>query len=98
VIKQAIYTGYSEEYFTSQRRGKREKIKYFRINSDMKDNTQFYLIWFDFITQTGQKVTSPEKFEIDCTECFDERGYVFKDVLINKFKNMFHEQLAKKVD
>lgn len=94
MIKQIFYTGSSEEYTNKVRHGKSEKIKNIKVSSDVKEFQHLYTIWFDFITTGGKKVQS-DKVEIDSTQLFDERGYISKEGVFRKFKEVLDGQLVK---
>jgi hypothetical protein len=92
VIKQSFYTGSNEEYISKLRYGKKEKLNYLRISSEIKDYSPVYILWFDFITQNGLKLTS-DKIEVDCTKLCDERGYVNNELVTEQFKTILDDQL-----
>lgn len=92
LIKDMFYYGSNVEYCSLYRKGKRFKIKEMKINSEVKDRTYVYNIWFDFITLEGHKFKSPVK-TIDCTTVCDERGYMIKDNIVKAFTQLFHESL-----
>ncbi len=96
MIKQIFYSGYNEEIVSKVIYSKSQKLKLIRISSEIKDYSQFYELWFDFITTNGQAVPS-DRITVDCTELCDERGYVVKSAVIRKFKSILDEQLTKKI-
>lgn len=87
-----FYYGSNVDYCANYRKGRRFKIKELKMNSEVKDRTHIYNIWFDFITHEGYKYTSPIK-TIDCTTVCDERGYMNKDSIVKAFTQIFHEAL-----
>jgi len=96
LINTIFYVGSNEEYCQKLRTKKHNKIKELTIHSDMDENkNHIYNIWFDFTIQGEKNKTSTEKSEIDCTEVYDERGYLHRDKIIKYFKALFKDQLSK---
>ena len=96
MIKQIFYTGFNEAYVSKIRNGKKEKLKYIKISSEIKDHSHFYEIWFEFVQVNGEIISS-DRIRIDCTELCDDRGYVIKSAIFDRFKKNLEEQLAKKI-
>ena len=67
-------------------------------NKKSKSQTKkqyIYKIWFDFvILEDGNKITT-QKVDIDCTEVYDERGYIHKEKVLKIFKPLLKEQVSK---
>ena len=67
-----------------------------KIHSDIEDDRKhIYKIWFDFSIQDSESIITSQKTDINCTEVYDERGYIHKDKVINIFKALFKEQVSK---
>ena len=96
VIDTIFYVGSNEEYCQKIRTKKHNKIKKLILHSDIEDDKKYiYKIWFDFyILEDNSKVTT-KKAEINCTEVYDERGYIHRDKVIKYFKNLFKEHIAQ---
>jgi hypothetical protein len=76
------------------RTGKREKLKLFKISSDIQEHSSIYEIWFDFVTTAGLKIQS-EKCKIDCTEVCDERGYIIREKVNEIFRQILTQEISK---
>ena len=96
VIDTIFYVGTNPDYFQKLRVRKHNKVKETRIHSDIEDKQKYiYKICFDFIfLEDGNKITT-QKVDINCTEVYDERGYIHKDKVIKYFKAIFKDQLSK---
>lgn len=90
MIKQIFYSG-SKEGFTRYS----SQIKLIHISSEIKDHSKFYEIWFDFTTIKGKNINS-DRLSLDCSELCDDRGYVVKSIVQQKFKNLIEDQIEKK--
>jgi len=69
-------------------------VKKMKINSEIKNRTSKYEIWFEFEFENNKKFLS-EKFDFNCTEVFDERGYIHKEKLYKIFDKIFNNVLSK---
>ena len=96
IIDTIFYVGTNPEYCQKLRAKKHNKIKEITIHSDIEEKKQYiYKIWFDFvILEDGNKITT-QKVDIDCTEVYDERGYIHKENVIKYFKSLFKDQISK---
>ena len=96
IIDTIFYVGTNEDYCQKLRPKKHNKIKEIRIHSDIEDNKKhIYKLWFDFTYLEDGKMVTSEKVDINCTEVYDERGYIHKDKAIKFFKSLFKEQISK---
>ena len=96
VIDTIFYVGKNEEYCQKLRAKKHNKIKELRIHSDIEDDKKYiYKIWFDFFIKEDENKITSSKAEIDCTEVYDERGYIHKDKVIKYFKSLFKDHISK---
>ena len=95
VISNVFYIGSNPDYCQKVRTRKHYKIKEIVINSEIKDKTAIYNIWFNFsVVQDNHQFKSEIK-QIDCTKVYDERGFIDKDAVNRYFKSILDEQLAK---
>ena len=95
IIDTIFYVGKNEDYCHKLRSKKPKKISEIRIHSDIEDaKKHIYKLWFDFILEDGQKHVS-DKFDFNCTEIYDERGYIHKEKAIKIFKPLLKEQVSK---
>ena len=97
VIDTIFYAGKNAEFFQKLRVKKNNKLNEVIIHSDIEDNRKhIYKIWFDFsFLESQNKPITTEKFDINCTEVFDERGYIHKEKVTKIFKKLFREQITK---
>ena len=96
VIGTIFYVGTNQDFFQRLRNKKNNKIKDMKIHSDIEDDRKhIYKIWFDFSIQDSESIITSQKTDINCTEVYDERGYIHKDKVINIFKALFKEQVSK---
>ena len=90
--------GSNDDYFQRLRPKKGKKVKEMVGHSeiDMKDNKRkhIYKLWFDFIFYDNQAVSS-DISEINCTEVYDERGYIHNDKVVNKLRNIIKTIIPK---
>jgi hypothetical protein len=94
MIKQIFYTGFNDNFVTPLRKGKKEKLKTIRFSSEIKDHSHFYELWFEFVNLENKKFSS-EKRNIDCSKICDDRGYVQKDLVIEKLKEIISQEISK---
>jgi hypothetical protein len=94
MIKQIFYTGFNDIFVTPLRRGRKEKLKTIKFSSEIKDHSHFYEIWFEFVNLENQKFSS-EKRTIDCSKICDDRGYVQKDLVIEKLMEILTQEVTK---
>ena len=97
VIDTIFYAGKNTEFFQKLIVKKNNKLNEVIIHSDIEDNRKhIYKIWFDFsFLESQNKPITTEKFDINCTEVFDERGYIHKEKVTKIFKKLFREQITK---
>ena len=95
VISNIFYIGNNPDYCQKIRPRKHYKIKEIIINSEIKDKTSIYNIWFNFSVIQDNKIFKSEIRQIDCTKVYDERGFIDKDAVNRYFKSILDEQLAK---
>ena len=98
IIDTIFFVGRNDDYFQHLRPKKGNKIKEMVIHSeiDMKNNKKkhIYKLWFDFIFQDNQAVVS-DISEINCTEVYDERGYIHNDQVVKKLRNIIKAIIPK---
>ena len=78
VISNIFYIGNNPDYCQKIRPRKHYKIKEIIINSEIKDKTSIYNIWFNFSVIQDNKIFKSEIRQIDCTKVYDERGFIDK--------------------
>jgi hypothetical protein len=93
MIKNTFYTGISNS--DGFRYGR--VIKSFKINSEIKDHSHLYILWFEFITKDN-KVIETEKFQVDASTLCDVKGYVQKEFVESTFSKIFEQQLTQKLN
>ena len=95
VISNIFYIGNNPDYCQKTRPRKHYKIKEIIINSEIKDKTSIYNIWFNFSVVQDNKIFKSEIRQIDCTKVYDERGFIDKEATNKFFKTILNEELAK---
>ena len=95
VISNIFYIGNNPDYCQKIRPRKHYKIKEIIINSEIKDKTSIYNIWFNFSVIQDNKIFKSEIRQIDCTKVYDERGFIDKEATNKFFKTILNEELAK---
>ena len=96
VIDTIFYVGTNQDYFQRLRGKKNNKIKEMKIHSDIEDDKKYmYKLWFDFTIQDTGNIITTQKVDINCTEVYDERGYIHRDKVIKLFKALFKDQVSK---
>ena len=95
VISNVFYIGNNPDYCQKIRPRKHYKIKEIIINSEIKDKTSIYNIWFNFSVIQDNKIFKSEIRQIDCTKVYDERGFIDKEATNKFFKTILNEELAK---
>ena len=98
IIDTIFYVGKNDDYFHRLRPKKGNKIKEMTIHSDIdtKDNKKkhIYKLWFDFKME-DRTIVKTDINEINCTEVYDERGYIHSDK-VNKFlRNIIKTTIPK---
>ena len=78
----------------------KEKIKSIKTeqvkHSDIEDEKKYiYKLWFDFTFFESQNKITTKKVDINCTEVYDERGYIHKDKVIKFFKPIFKQHITE---
>ena len=98
IIDTIFFVGKNDDYFQKLRPKKGNKIKEMIIHSeiDEKDNKRkhIYKLWFDFIFYDNSSVTS-DITEINCTEVYDERGYIHNDKVVKQLRNIIKAIIPK---
>ena len=91
VIDSIFFVGKNEDYFQHLRPKKGNKIKEMIVHSeiDSKNNKRkhIYKLWFDLTLDNSKENVKTDISEINCTEVFDERGYLHKDKVLKMLKN-----------
>ena len=95
IIKNTFYVGNNSSYCDKARKGKHHQIKEIQINSEVKDRTVIYDIWFVFQVHENNQTFTSEKYTIDCTKVYDERGYAVKEEIIKYFNDILKNALTK---
>ena len=98
IIDSIFFVGRNDDYFQHLRPKKGNKIREMVIHSeiDMKNNKRkhIYKLWFDFIFYDNSSVTS-DITEINCTEVYDERGYIHNDKVVKQLRNIIKAIIPK---
>ena len=98
VIDTIFFVGRNDDYFYRLRPKKGNKVVGMVIHSDidMKNikKKHIYKLWFDFIFEDKQSTTS-DITEINCTDVYDERGYIHSDKVIKHLKNIIRSIFPK---
>ena len=94
-IKNTFYCGINSSYCSKLRAKKHHVIKEIRMNSEIKDRSVIYNLWFEFVTVEGGKVFKSAISQIDCTEVCDEMGYVHRDIVAKKFDDILNKEMVK---
>ena len=98
IIDSIFFVGRNDDYFQHLRPKKGNKIREMVIHSeiDMKNNKRkhIYKLWFDFIFYDNSSVTS-DITEINCTEVYDERGYIHNDKVVKQLRNIIKAIITK---
>ena len=77
-----------------------QKLKQFKLNSDIKPISSIYELWIDLITLDGKKVfivltqIQGEKYQLDCVEFFDERGTILKEKITEHFSKLLSNSIT----
>ena len=95
VISNVFYIGSNPDYCQKLRPRKHYKIKEIVINSEIKDKTSTYNIWFNFTALQDNKKFNSEIRKIDCTKVYDERGFIDKEATNRFFKSILDEEVSK---
>ncbi len=75
MIKNTFYITENAKYFSEVI--KNERIKYIKLNSDVRDNEQFYTIWLSVVTHSGKEIEC-DKLNKSFCEYFNSRGYCIR--------------------
>ena len=94
-IKNTFYCGINSSFCVKLRPKKHHEIKEIRINSEIKERTALYNIWFDFVTLEEGKIFTSEVSTIDCTKVCDERGFVSREEVVKYFDEILKKEVAK---
>ena len=99
VIDSIFFVGKNEDYFQHLRPKKGNKIKEMIVHSeiDCKNNKRkhIYKLWFDLKLDNPIERIKTDISEINCTEVFDERGYVHKEKVLKIVKNIIRNTIPK---
>ena len=99
VIDSIFFVGKNEDYFQHLRPKKGSKIKEMIVHSeiDSKNNKRkhIYKLWFDLTLDNSKENVKTDISEINCTEVFDERGYLHKDKVLKMLKNYIKATIPK---
>ena len=98
IIDTIFFVGKNDDYFQKLRPKKGNKIKEMIIHSeiDEKDNKRkhIYKLWFDF--KLDDKTTKKTEIsEINCTDVYDERGYIHNDKVTKFLRNIIKTNIPK---
>ena len=99
VIDTIFFVGTNEDYFKYLRPKKGNKIKEIIAHSEI-DNTNnnkkhIYKLWFDLIFENGKEKVKTDVSEINCTEIYDDRGYIHRDKILKTLKNIIKTTIPK---
>ena len=98
IIDSIFFVGKNDDYFYRLRPKKGNKVVGMVVHSeiDMKNikKKHIYKLWFDFVFEDGQATTS-DITEINCTDVYDERGYIHGDKVIKQLKNIIRSIFPK---
>ncbi len=96
VIDTIFYVGTNQDYFQKLRSKKNNKVKEIIIHSDIEDKKRhIYKLWFDFTFLENPNKITTKKIDINCTEVYDERGYIHKDRVIKFFKPILKQHITE---
>ena len=97
IIDTIFYVGKNIEFFQKLRKNKNNKLNEVIIHSDIEEEKKhIYKIWFDFsFLENKNKSITTEKFDINCTDIYDERGYIHREKIQKIFKELFKQQVSK---
>ena len=99
VIDSIFFVGKNEDYFQHLRPKQGNKIKEMIVHSeiDSKNNKRkhIYKLWFDLTLDNSKENVKTDISEINCTEVFDERGYLHKDKVLRMLKNYIKATIPK---
>ena len=98
LLNDIFFIGTNEYYCHKYRSNKHYTIKEIKFHSNIDfKNPSIYEIWFDFTVYEDNKIFISNKRKIDCTKIYDERGYIYRNRVIQCFKSIFKKEL-KKID
>ena len=92
-----FYIGTNIDYFKKYRKSKHYTIKEIKIHSniDAKKSPSIYEIWFDFLTLEDNKIIISDKKIINCTQMYDEKGYINIARVVQSFKSILKKEIKK---
>ena len=98
VIDTIFFVGKNDDYFHKLRPKKGNKIKEMIVHSDIdaKNNKKkhIYKLWFEF--KFGDtNIIKTDINEINCTEVYDERGYIHNDKVLKLLRNIIKATIPK---
>ena len=98
VIDSIFFVGKNEDYFDHLRPKKQNKIKEMIAHSeiDAKNNKKkhIYKLWFELIFDDNKKIKT-DVFDINCTEIYDDRGYIHRDKILKVLRNFIKATFPK---
>ena len=98
IIDTIFFVGSNDDYFQHLRPKKQNKIiemvAHSEIDISSNKRKHFYKLWFDLIFDDNQVVTT-DKYEFNCTDFYDERGYIHNDKVLKHLKNIIKSCIPK---
>ena len=98
VIDSIFFVGKNEDYFQRLRPKKGNKVKEMVVHSeiDSKNNKKkhIYKLWFD-IKMDNKEIIKTNISEINCTDVYDERGYIHKDKFMKILREIIKSTIPK---
>ena len=70
-------------------------IAHSEIDDKNNKRKHIYKLWFDLTLDDNKEKVKTDIFEINCTEVFDERGYIHKDKVLKILKNIIRSTIPK---
>ena len=70
-------------------------IVHSEIDSKNNKRKHIYKLWFDLTLDNSKENVKTDISEINCTEVFDERGYLHKDKVLKMLKNYIKATIPK---
>ena len=99
VIDSIFFVGTNEDYFQHLRPKKGNKIREMTAHSEIDSNNNkrkhIYKLWFDLKLDNTKEIIKTDVTEINCTEVFDERGYIHKEKVLKILKNFIKSTIPK---
>ena len=99
VIDSIFFVGRNEDYFQRLRPKKGNRVKEMIAHSeiDSKNNKRkhIYKLWFDISFEDSKERVKTDITEINCTDVYDERGYIHKDKVMKILRNIIKTTFPK---